>query len=59
MTGGWRKRTSHLLLLEGHVLVVQLAGGLLLGFLVVDGVGAGYSVCQSLGQKRNLEPKES
>lgn len=39
MTGGWRKRTSHLLLLEGHVLVVQLAGGLLLGFLVVDGVG--------------------
>jgi hypothetical protein len=33
------KRTSHLLLLESHVLVVQLAGGLLLGLLVVDGVG--------------------
>jgi hypothetical protein len=36
---GWGKRTSHLLLLEGHILVVHLAGGLLLGLLVVDGVG--------------------
>ena len=33
------RRTSHLLLLEGHVLVVELGGGLLLGLLVVDGVG--------------------
>jgi hypothetical protein len=36
-----RLRTSHLLGLEGNVLLVEVADGLLLGLLVVDRVRAG------------------
>jgi hypothetical protein len=38
---GGRLRTSHLLGLEGNVLLVEVANGLLLGLLVVDRVRAG------------------